>query len=87
MPCLEELRRAGYRVGVVGNHFADFTDTLRRMNVPLDFVSSSEEWGVEKPSPDFFTRIVQVSGVTLRELRMSETASTMMCCRPKRLEW
>jgi len=62
MPCLEELRRAGYRIAVAGNHFADFTDTPRRMNLPLDFVGSWEERGVEKPSPDFFTRIVQSLG-------------------------
>lgn len=29
-------------------------------NIPLDFVRSSEEWGVEKPSPEFFARIVQL---------------------------
>lgn len=67
MPCLEGLRRAGYLIGVAGNHFADFAETLR-MTVPLDFVGSSEEWGVEKPSLEFFTRIVEVSGVRPREI-------------------
>lgn len=63
IPCLRKLRAAGYRTGVAGNHFADFANTLRRMNVPLDFIGSSEEWGVEKPSPDFFAQIVRISRV------------------------
>jgi len=67
-PCLEGLRAAGYRIGVAGNHFADFTEVLRKMNAPLDFIGSSEEWGGEKPSPEFFARIVQVSGVKPREI-------------------
>ena len=68
IPCLTELRAAGYRTGVAGNFFADFTKTLRTMNVPLDFIGSSAEWGVEKPSPEFFSRIVQISGAQAREI-------------------
>jgi HAD superfamily hydrolase (TIGR01549 family) len=62
LPCLEALRRAGYRTGVAGNYFADFAETLRAMNAPLDFIGSSEEWGVEKPSPEFFARMAQICG-------------------------
>ena len=68
IPCLKELRAAGYRIGVAGNTFADFTKALRDMNLPLDFIGSSEGWGVEKPSPEFFARIVQVSGVKADEI-------------------
>jgi len=68
VPCLKELRSAGYRIGVAGNHFADFARTLGNMNLPLDFIGSSEEWGVEKPSPEFFGRIVQISGVSAEEI-------------------
>jgi len=68
IPCLEELRAAGYRLGVAGNHFAEFAETLRLMKLPLDFIGSSEEWRVEKPSPEFFARIVQISRVTPREI-------------------
>jgi FMN phosphatase YigB (HAD superfamily) len=38
------------------------------MNLPLDFIGSSEKWGVEKPSPEFFGRIVQISGVRAGEI-------------------
>jgi FMN phosphatase YigB (HAD superfamily) len=68
MPCLQELDSAGYRMGVAGNYLADFAVTLREMNLPFEYIGSSEEWGVEKPSPAFFARIVQVSSVTPREI-------------------
>lgn len=68
IPCLTKLRAAGYRTGVDGNHFADFANALRQMNVPLDFVGSSEEWGVEKPSPEFFAHIVRISGALPAEI-------------------
>jgi len=68
IPCLTELRAAGYRTGVAGNFFADFTKTLQAMNAPLDFIASSDEWGVEKPSPEFFSHIVRVSGARAEEI-------------------
>jgi len=63
IPCLRELQAAGYQTGVAGNHFADFAETLRHMHAPLNFIGSSEEWSVEKPAPEFFVRIAEVSGV------------------------
>ena len=68
IPCLKELRAAGYHLGAAGNQFADVAETLRKMNLPLDFIGSSEEWGVEKPSPEFFARIVRISGVRAGEI-------------------
>ena len=54
IPCLKELRAAGYRTGVAGNFVADFTKTLRAMNAPLDFIGSSEEWGLKNLRPNSF---------------------------------
>jgi FMN phosphatase YigB (HAD superfamily) len=68
IPCLEELHSAGYRIGVAGNYLADFGRTLRKMNLPLDFVGSSEEWGIEKPPREFFARIAQVSTIAPRDI-------------------
>jgi FMN phosphatase YigB (HAD superfamily) len=68
IPCLAKLRAAGYRTGVAGNYFADFANTLRTMNIPLDFIGSSEEWGVQKPSPEFFVHVVKVAGVMPGEI-------------------
>ena len=55
LPCLAELRSKGLRVGVVGNTPEEFEDVIRGH---ADFVGSSARWGVEKPAPGFFERIV-----------------------------
>ena len=59
VPCLERLRGAGYLVGAVGNmaiaHEAPVAPHV-------DVVASSERWGVEKPSPAFFERLVAELG-------------------------
>jgi HAD superfamily hydrolase (TIGR01549 family) len=59
LPCLRALRERGVRVGAVGNMATVHEDVLRPH---VDFVSSSERWGVEKPSPDFFARVCEAAG-------------------------
>jgi HAD superfamily hydrolase (TIGR01549 family) len=68
IPCLQELGGAGYRTGTAGNHPQEFAQSLRESGVPLDFVGSSEEWGVEKPSPLFFARLMELSGCEARDV-------------------
>jgi HAD superfamily hydrolase (TIGR01549 family) len=65
LPCLAELRGRGLRVGVVGNTPREFEDVMRRH---ADFVGSSVGWGVEKPAPEFFDRIVDETGVDPHEI-------------------
>lgn len=48
---------AGHRVGVVGNQPARAEVALAGLDLPLAFLASSENWGVEKPDPRFFERI------------------------------
>jgi HAD superfamily hydrolase (TIGR01549 family) len=55
-PCLEELRRRGYRLGIAGNASAG---AYAALHIDVDFVASSAEWGVEKPSPAFFERVAE----------------------------
>jgi HAD superfamily hydrolase (TIGR01549 family) len=59
VPCLERCREAGLLVGAVGNMAVDHEDLIRPH---VDFVSSSERLGVEKPSPAFFARILDAVG-------------------------
>jgi FMN phosphatase YigB (HAD superfamily) len=59
--CLERLRSAGLVVGAVGN-MAMAHEELVAPHV--DFVASSERWGVEKPEPAFFVRVVLETGQT-----------------------
>jgi HAD superfamily hydrolase (TIGR01509 family) len=58
-PCLERLRAGGYRVGAVGNTPTFVEEQLRPH---VDFVGSSASWGVHKPAPEFFARLVELSG-------------------------
>jgi FMN phosphatase YigB (HAD superfamily) len=61
---LAQLRAAGLRLGVVGNHPAAATETmLPEVSGAVDLVGSSERWGVEKPSPAFFERVVAEVGL------------------------
>jgi FMN phosphatase YigB (HAD superfamily) len=34
----------------------------------VDFVASSERWGVEKPAPEFFARVSDTAGLAPREI-------------------
>jgi FMN phosphatase YigB (HAD superfamily) len=58
-PCLAELRRRGFRLGLAGNAGRAGYD---RIELDVDFVASSAEWGVQKPAPEFFTRVVDACG-------------------------
>ncbi|MBA2383934.1 MAG: HAD family hydrolase [Actinobacteria bacterium] len=57
IPCLAELRRRGYRVGVAGNQPHSCEQFLRDAGVDVDCIGSSAGWGVRKPSQEFFTRV------------------------------
>ncbi len=65
LPCVRGLRSRGLRVGAVGNTPAFVEDELR---AHFDLVGSSASWGVEKPAPAFFQRIVDESGVPPHEI-------------------
>ena len=60
LPCLEALRANGLRVGAVGN---TPRETEAMLSPHVDLVGSSARWGVEKPSPEFYARLVDECGV------------------------
>jgi HAD superfamily hydrolase (TIGR01509 family) len=62
---LGALRRRGLRVGAVGNTLTDAEDLLRDH---VDLVGSSARWGVEKPSPAFFQRVVSECNAAPEEI-------------------
>jgi HAD superfamily hydrolase (TIGR01662 family) len=57
-PCLEKLKQLGFLVGVAGNQTARAESLLRALNLPVDFIGTSDGWDVEKPSPGFFQKII-----------------------------
>lgn len=67
LPCLEELRRRGWRVVVGGNQPQAFQQLVEELGLPVDHVTSSGELGVEKPSAEFFTRIAATAGARPEE--------------------
>ena len=68
VPTLARLRAAGLLIGLAGNQPADAEAELRALGLAVDFVASSARWGVEKPDPAFFRRIVAGSGVAPGEI-------------------
>ena len=66
--CLDELRSEGYRLGIAGNYSVESERALQQFGLPVDFVASSESWRVEKPSPEFFERIVGEVGFPASEI-------------------
>jgi FMN phosphatase YigB (HAD superfamily) len=59
-PCLDEMRRRGYVVGVVGNTSAEMERFLRD-TCDADIVASSAGLGAAKPAQAFFTAIAQLA--------------------------
>jgi HAD superfamily hydrolase (TIGR01549 family) len=60
-PCLQALKDAGYFVGIAGNQTVRAGRFLRELNLPCDVLATSDDWGVTKPSPDFFTKLIEAS--------------------------
>ena len=55
LPCIAGLRARGLVVGAVGNTPSEVENMLRDQ---VDLVGSSARWGIEKPAPEFFARII-----------------------------
>lgn len=56
------LRAAGYRVSIFANQPAERTSELRFLGIRPDLMAMSAEWGVNKPSPDFYARALAEMG-------------------------
>jgi FMN phosphatase YigB (HAD superfamily) len=67
LPCIRAAKRSGARVGIAGNTSLAIEDFLSE-HVDVDFLASSARWGVEKPNPEFFTRVVEASGCAARDV-------------------
>ncbi|HEX7758809.1 MAG TPA: HAD family hydrolase [Caulobacteraceae bacterium] len=68
LPCLLDLRAAGYRIGLAGNQPEEAETALAEANATADFIASSARWGVEKPSPAFFDKVVEAAGVPAHQI-------------------
>jgi FMN phosphatase YigB (HAD superfamily) len=57
-PSLSSLRDAGFWVGIAGNQTARAAELLADLDLPADAIATSGQWGIAKPDPAFFTRVV-----------------------------
>ncbi len=60
-PALSGLRKLGVRVVIAGNQTARVGELLRALELPADAIATSAEWGVAKPSPGFFERVIDLA--------------------------
>jgi FMN phosphatase YigB (HAD superfamily) len=62
-PALVRLRDAGLWVGIAGNQTARAGGILRELGLPVNMIATSDDWGVSKPDPGFFRKMIEVSPV------------------------
>jgi HAD superfamily hydrolase (TIGR01549 family) len=58
-PCLTLLKKAEYLVGIAGNQTLRAGRLLRELNLPADFMVTSEDLSAEKPDVAFFEKLVE----------------------------
>jgi HAD superfamily hydrolase (TIGR01549 family) len=58
---LSALRRVGVRVVIAGNQTSRAGELLRDLDLPADLIVTSGDWGVAKPHPEFFQRVLEVA--------------------------
>ncbi|MFG3439956.1 HAD family hydrolase [Nonomuraea sp. NPDC047897] len=67
-PALTALREAGHRVLIAANQTTRAAELLRELDLPVDAISTSGEWGVAKPAPEFFARLLDFAGASPNEI-------------------
>ncbi|MEU6371254.1 HAD family hydrolase [Streptomyces sp. NPDC046931] len=60
-PALSALREVGVRVVIAGNQTSRAGELLRDLQLPVDLIVTSGDWGVAKPQPEFFQRVLEVA--------------------------
>ncbi|WP_211220639.1 GNAT family N-acetyltransferase [Gordonia shandongensis] len=68
LDCLIAAKDADLVVGIAGNQPAGATECLWKLGFAADFVASSSDWGISKPSPGFFSRIAESSDAEPHEI-------------------
>jgi FMN phosphatase YigB (HAD superfamily) len=68
IPCLEACRANGLIVGLAGNQPEEAEAALEQVGIKADFIAASVRWGVEKPSPAFFAKVVAATGREAHEI-------------------
>lgn len=57
-PSMTALQAGGLWVGIAGNQTPQAAELLRALDLPVNYIGTSGEWGLAKPNRGFFDRIV-----------------------------
>lgn len=63
-PCLEQLKTYGFTVGVAGNQTFRAGRFLHELNLPVDWIVTSDDLGAEKPDVAFFEKLIEQERLT-----------------------
>lgn len=66
--CLARVADAGLVCGIAGNQPGRAREVLETLELPVEFVGVSEEWGVAKPEPGFFDRVARAAGCSAHDV-------------------
>jgi HAD superfamily hydrolase (TIGR01549 family) len=66
-PCLAMLKAQGFFVGIAGNQPPTAKAALDSFDLDAHLITTSAELGVDKPSPDFFQKILDLGGLSPNE--------------------
>jgi HAD superfamily hydrolase (TIGR01549 family) len=66
LPALARLRAAGLQLAVMANQPLEAAPFLATL--PVDLVATSAEWGVTKPDPEFFARVLAGTGAQAHQV-------------------
>ena len=68
LPTLQGLVSAGHVVALAGNQPLRAERVLSEFGLPVSFIASSAGWGVAKPSPEFFAKVIASAAVPSTEI-------------------
>jgi HAD superfamily hydrolase (TIGR01662 family) len=68
MPSLSALHDAGYRLAILANQPAQRTADLRGLGVEVQVMAMSDELGVHKPAPEFYSRALEIIGAEAADI-------------------
>jgi HAD superfamily hydrolase (TIGR01549 family) len=58
---LHQLHQQGLWVGIAGNQTIRAAELLAGLDLPVDAIATSGQWGVAKPKPEFFDRVASLA--------------------------
>jgi HAD superfamily hydrolase (TIGR01549 family) len=65
---LAMLRDAGLAIIVAGNQPPQARAALEAMDLPVDAIRTSDEWGIQKPDPGFFAKVAELAGLPTSDI-------------------